>query len=151
MSMNINPMNNYASNIYNITKYNNEKTDAATSTGKVSPAECQTCKNRKYKDGSNESNVSFKSPGHISPAASRGTVLAHEQEHVSNAISEGNSPDADLVSATVSLQMARCPECGTMYVSGGETRTVIKHYSDNKYDNSRKTIEGSFLRGQNVD
>ena len=31
-----------------------------------SPAECETCKNRKYQDGSDE-NVSFKTASHISP------------------------------------------------------------------------------------
>lgn len=29
---------------------------------KVEKGECQTCKNRKYVDGSNENNVSFKTP-----------------------------------------------------------------------------------------
>ena len=46
-------------------------TDAdAKSTGVAegSKGECQTCKNRKYQDGSNE-NVSFKSASHISPPA----------------------------------------------------------------------------------
>lgn len=28
--------------------------------------ECQTCKNRKYVDGSDEANVSFKSAAHVS-------------------------------------------------------------------------------------
>ncbi len=51
---------------------------------KSSPAECETCKNRKYQDGSDEM-VSFKSAAHISPAASGTRVRAHEQEHVSNA------------------------------------------------------------------
>ena len=35
---------------------------------KSSPAECETCKNRKYQDGSDEM-VSFKSATHISPQA----------------------------------------------------------------------------------
>jgi len=36
--------------------------------------ECETCKNRKYQDGSDE-NVSFKSAAHIDPAAAGGAVL----------------------------------------------------------------------------
>ena len=52
-----------------------------------SPEECQTCKNRKYQDGSNE-NVSFKSASHISPNAAGAAVRAHEGEHVSNAYSK---------------------------------------------------------------
>ena len=31
--------------------------------------ECETCENRTYVDGSNENDVSFKSPGHIAPEA----------------------------------------------------------------------------------
>ena len=34
---------------------------------KSKTTECQTCKNRKYVDGSNEANVSFKNAAHISP------------------------------------------------------------------------------------
>ena len=36
---------------------------------KSKTTECQTCKNRKYVDGSNEANVSFKNAAHISPEA----------------------------------------------------------------------------------
>ena len=64
--------------------------NSTNSIEKVKPSECQTCKNRKYVDGSNESNVSFKAPGHISPEASFAAVSSHEQEHVSNAVSEGS-------------------------------------------------------------
>ena len=41
-------------------------------------AECQTCKERKYQDGSDEM-VSFKAAAHISPEASASTVRSHEQ------------------------------------------------------------------------
>ena len=40
-----------------------------------SSEECQTCKNRKYQDGSDEM-VSFKSAAHISPQAAAGRVRA---------------------------------------------------------------------------
>lgn len=116
---------------------------------KVKPSECQTCKSRKYMDGSNDSNVSFKSPTHVSPAASFSAVAAHEQQHVSNAIRKGNSPDAELASVSVSLKMAVCPECGTPYVAGGETRSVIKYNESNPYEKERKSLEGSLLKGMN--
>ena len=51
---------------------------------KSSPAECETCKNRKYQDGSDEM-VSFKAAGHIDPSNAAMVVMGHEQEHVSNA------------------------------------------------------------------
>lgn len=118
---------------------------------KVKSSECQTCKSRKYKDASNESNVSFKVPTHISPSASFAAVSAHEQQHVSNAISEGSAPDAELVSVSVSLKMGVCPECGTPYVEGGKTRTVIKYDESNPYEKARKSLEGSIVKGMNFD
>ncbi len=113
--------------------------------------ECQTCKNRKYVDGSNEGNVSFKAPGHIDPKASGAVVKSHEMEHVANARKEGSKENKELISATVSLQVAVCPECGRSYVAGGTTRTTMATYSDNPYDQARKMVEGSFLIGQNID
>lgn len=86
---------------------------------KVKKGECQTCAKRKYVDGSNEFNVSFKAPGHISPEDSAAKVMAHEQQHVANAIAEGSKPNKELISATVSLHTSVCPECGRTYVSGG--------------------------------
>ena len=89
--------------------------------------ECETCANRTYVDGSNEGDVSFKTPGHISPESSAAVVSAHEYEHVRNAIQEDKRPDAKLVSVSVSLKTAVCPECGTTYVAGGKTRTIMRY------------------------
>ncbi len=62
-----------------------EEDEAAKAPGrKSSPAECETCKNRKYQDGSDEM-VSFKAAGHIDPSNAAMVVMGHEQEHVSNA------------------------------------------------------------------
>lgn len=115
------------------------------------PEECQTCKNRKYVDGSDEGNVSFKTPGHIAPENSRAAVSAHESMHVANARREGNKENAELVSATVRLQTSVCPECGTPYVSGGTTNTTIKYSETNPYERSRGILEGELLKGQFVD
>lgn len=115
----------------------------------VKQTECQTCKNRTYVDGSDESNVSFKAPGHISPSASASVIAAHEQEHVANAVAEGSKEGNQLISASVSLKMAVCPECGASYVSGGVTSTSIAYNVNNPYEQARKTIEGSFLAGMN--
>lgn len=125
--------------------------DNNTKVGKVKSAECQTCKNRKYMDRSDQGNVSFKSPTHVSPQASFSRVSAHEQEHVANAVNEGNKEGNKLVNASVKLKMSVCPECGTTYVAGGTTTTTIKYNVKNPYDNARKTVEGSLLRGNNID
>ena len=112
--------------------------------------ECQTCKERKYIDGSDEGNVSFKAPGHIAPEASAGVVMSHEKEHVANAKREGNKPGNELISATVSLKTAICPECGRSYVAGGTTRTLIK-YGDSEYDKNKKAADLDAVLGANVD
>lgn len=118
---------------------------------KSQSTECQTCKERKYMDVSNEPNVSFQSPTHISPEASFAAVSSHEQQHVSNAVSKGSQPGNNLVSSSVSFQMGICPECGKPYVAGGTTKTQIKYNESNPYEVTRKSVEGSLLKGMNFD
>ena len=118
---------------------------------KSSPSECKTCKERKYQDGSNESDVSFKAPGHISPQASAGAVRAHEQQHVNNAYEKAAKGDGKVISATVSLRTEICPECGTAYVAGGETRTSIAYSKENPYQKNQKSLEAAGLIGSNID
>lgn len=119
---------------------------------KSSPAECQTCKERKYQDGSDEM-VSFKSAAHISPEASASTVRAHEQEHVSNAYKKAAQGGGKVISANVSLQRAICPECGRSYVSGGTTSTKISYPNEqtNPYAKNKKAADASVLIGSNID
>lgn len=127
-----------------------DKTGQSRTEKALAKGECQTCKERKYVDGSNEGNVSFKAPGHIAPEASAGVVMSHEKEHVANAKREGNKPGNELISATVSLKTAICPECGRSYVAGGTTRTLIK-YGDSEYDKNKKAADLDALLGANVD
>lgn len=111
---------------------------------------CETCKNRKYQDGSNE-NVSYKSPTHISPEASASAVLSHEMEHVGNAFDKASQKGGEVVQASVSLKTATCPECGRIYVSGGETTTQIKYPEDNPYGQNFKKADAPNLIGKNLD
>lgn len=117
---------------------------------KSSPEECETCKNRTYQDGSNEM-VSFKSPSHISPEAAGAAVRAHEGEHVSNAYKKAAEGDGKVLRASVSIHTSTCPECGRVYVSGGDTTTQIK-YSDEKnpYQQNAKSQDQAALAGANV-
>lgn len=118
---------------------------------KSSPAECETCKNRKYQDGSDEM-VSFKSATHISPQASASAVRSHEQEHVSNAYKKAAQNNGKVISANVAIHTAICPECGRSYVSGGTTSTQIKYYNeDNPYQKDLKTADSIKYQGMNVD
>lgn len=148
----INASNRYTipiANVGYVTPVNADNT--VDSSGRVEKAgECQTCQNRKYQDGSDEM-VSFKTPGNIRPGESYGKVMAHEQEHVANAVAEGSKANKELVSATVSLKTAICPECGRAYVAGGTTRTVMRTYADDKYSKNQKAFEAEATKGNNID
>ena len=120
---------------------------------KSSPEECQTCKNRKYQDGSDEMDVSFKSPGHIDPDNAAQVVLGHEHEHVANAYQKADENNGKVEQATVQLKTSICPECGRTYISGGVTHTQIKYYNeDNPYQKDMKESDAdNKYRGANVD
>lgn len=87
-------------------------------------AECQTCENRKYQDGSDDPGVSFKTATHIAPEQSASKVRGHELEHVGRERAEAMREGREVVSQSVTYQTNICPECGDVYVSGGTTRTV---------------------------
>ena len=126
------------------------ESDVVSAGRKSSPAECETCKNRKYKDGSDEM-VSFKSAAHISTQASASRVRAHEQEHVSNAYKKAAMGNGQVVSASVSLQTAICPECGTTYTAGGTTTTQIRYENEsNPYQQNQKSLDAANLIGQSL-
>ncbi|MDR3090949.1 MAG: hypothetical protein LBU36_01950 [Clostridiales bacterium] len=107
-----------------------EKTDVGVKQKKATETdaqgECQTCKNRRYQDGSDDPGVSFKAPGTISPAESVSAVYSHEREHFSREAAKAQSEGKKVVSNSISLRTAVCPECGRVYAAGGETRTVTK-------------------------
>ena len=88
--------------------------------------ECQTCKERKYQDGSDDPGVSFKAPTNISPDQAAAAVRGHENEHVVREQAKAQREDRKVVSQSVTYHTDICPECGKVYVSGGTTRTVTK-------------------------
>ncbi len=114
--------------------------------------DCETCDNRKYQDGSDEGNVSFKSASHISPESAGAKVRAHEGEHVSNAYKKAAQKDGKVVNASVSIHTSICPECGRTYVSGGVTHTQIKYANeDNPYTKNQKQLDAAKFKGANID
>ncbi len=113
-------------------------------------AECQTCKKRKYKDGSDEM-VSFKAAAHISPESAGAAVMAHEQEHVSNAYKKAALKGGKVLQASVQLHMGVCPECGRSYVAGGTTSTKIKYNEENPYGRNAKSLQAEAFKGNHVD
>lgn len=87
-------------------------------------AECKTCKERKYQDGSDDPGVSFKSPTHIAPDQSASAVRGHELEHVVRERAKAQSEGRRVISQSVTMQTGICPECGRVYTAGGVTRTT---------------------------
>lgn len=117
-----------------------------------SPEDCETCANRKYQDGSDEGNVSFKSASHISPESAGARVRAHEGEHVSNAYKKAAQKNGKVLNASVSIHTSICPECGRTYVSGGVTHTQIKYSNeDNPYTKNQKELDAAKFKGANID
>lgn len=113
--------------------------------------ECQTCKNRKYQDGSDEM-VSFKSASHISPESAASRVRSHEQEHVKNAYNKAATNNGEVFNTTVRLKTEICPECGRSYVAGGETTTQIKYFNENNpYQQQLKQNDKYKYQGNNID
>lgn len=132
--------------------YSLSYTDETKKTGyESSPEQCETCKRRKYQDGSDE-NVSYKSASHISPEAAGSAVRAHEGEHVSNAYAKAAKDNGKVISASVSIRTSICPECGRTYVSGGTTNTMIKYPNEsNPYQQERKAQDAMNLKGRAID
>lgn len=119
----------------------------AKSSGKK---ECQTCKNRKYVDGSDE-NVSFKTAARINPGAVESRVRAHEQEHVANAYDKAEQNNGKVLQASVTLKYAICPECGRSYCAGGLTSTKIAYKEDTPYGKNQKSLGKEAATGNNID
>ena len=114
---------------------------AVNETGKT---ECKTCAERRYQDGSDDSGVSYQTPTKISPDKAPSAVRSHEQEHVVRERAAANREGRKVVSQSVSIHTAICPECGRVYVSGGVTRTVTadKPDDDSKENTDLRPEEG---------
>lgn len=93
---------------------------------------CKTCEERKYQDGSNDAGVSFKTPTRIDPSQVASAVRGHEMEHVYREQAKAKREDRKVVSQTVTLHTAICPECGKVYISGGTTRTATAANNNNQ-------------------
>lgn len=154
--MNISPLNNTYNSYGNYGRMaipgNEDGRVSGVNDGHNSPGgECETCKNRKYQDGSDEM-VSFKTAQHMSPESAGARVRAHEQEHVSNAYTEAAQNNGKVIRASVAIHTAICPECGRSYVSGGTTSTQIKYSNEeNPYQKDLKATDHIKYAGMNKD
>lgn len=112
-------------------KENDEK--AADMKHRFDSFECQTCKNRRYQDQSDDSGVSFQTASHIDPSAAYSAVRSHENEHVARNKTQAEQHGQKIAYQTVTINRAICPECGRSYVSGGVTHTVTKADNSARY------------------
>ena len=85
---------------------------------------CTTCANRKYVDQSNDPSVSFQSPTNLRPEEAAAAVASHESEHIRNERENAENSGREVVSQSVSLQTAICPECKRVYIAGGKAETL---------------------------
>lgn len=107
--------------------------------------ECQTCKNRKYRDGSDDPGVSFKTAGKIPSANAEAVVRGHEYEHVNRNQAKAAREDKEIVYQSVVIKHGICPECGDTYVTGGQTTTVTRTAKDDRYSVGMKGSESGKL------
>lgn len=121
-------------NVQNGVTQNGKLSEEADRKRRFDSFECQTCKNRKYQDGSDDSGVSFQNPTRVDPKSAGSAVRSHEQEHVSRNRSKAEREGKEIVSQSVTIHTNICPECGRVYVSGGTTRTTTKNASESLAD-----------------
>lgn len=99
--------------------------------GQFQREDCETCKNRKYQDGSDDPGVSFKTATKISPDEAASAVKSHEMEHVFRERGKAQREGREVVSQSVVIHTGICPECGRVYVSGGTTTTTTRKADEN--------------------
>ena len=107
-----------------------EEGSAPGSLAAMEELRCATCDNRRYQDDSSDPSVSFQMPTHIRPEQSAAVVRAHEYEHVANEQARADREGRRVISQTVTLHSAICPDCGRVYTSGGVTRTITRDDPD---------------------
>jgi hypothetical protein len=127
--------------------------DLPAATALEAAAGCYTCENRRYQDQSNDPGVSFQAPTKLSPNEAASAVVAHEREHAVREESKALEEGREVISNNIRIFTDVCSECGRVYVSGGETRTVTQQKEDNApfaKDFFENTV-GQHLTGRNID
>lgn len=105
--------------------------------------QCETCRNRRYKDDSEDSAVSFQSATKMSPTQASYRVRGHEMEHVRRERVKADDEGKRVVSQTVRILTDTCEECGKIYVSGGLTKTVTRMDMTDFHDMFMLGFDGS--------
>ncbi|MBP0959044.1 MAG: hypothetical protein J5992_02855 [Oscillospiraceae bacterium] len=137
MAYGVNKIGREQENGGNLSKLSAEKEQTGKKLGKFQDGfkqeECQTCKERRYVDGSDDSGVSFQTPTKIPKASAMAAVRGHEQEHVVRNRDKDEREGKEIVSQSVTIHTGVCPECGETFVSGGTTRTTTRSDNSEKF------------------
>lgn len=113
--------------------------------------ECETCRNRRYQDASDDSGVSFQNPTKMNPVTASYRVKAHEMEHVRREQFSAKEEGKKVISQSVQIKTDICPECGKIYVSGGTTRTRTKEINNDFLDLFKVGAEDFTKAGNELD
>ena len=109
--------------------------------------ECSTCKSRKYKDGSDESDVSFQTAQHIDPGSAGSRVRAHEGEHVANAYEKAAEKGGKVLQASVAIKPISAPNVeGCMSPAGPRRQRSLTRTKRTPIRNSAKPLMQGFLQ-----
>ena len=119
-------MNKYADKRESVGKSEESRKQGDGFTETCPSCQCEKCRTRRYQDISNDSRVSFQVPSKMDPVKAKVRVMSHEMEHVRNEQHKAQREGMKVVRQSVRIMNARCVECGTSYVKGGFTRTVIR-------------------------
>jgi ferredoxin-like protein FixX len=138
--------------VYRRTEDADEGKDRRSKKKRPADEECQTCKERRYKDVSNDSTVSFQTPTKLDRGEAAYAVRAHEQEHVSHEQAKAEREGREVVSQNVVIHYDVCPECGKVYVAGGTTTTATRSATPReKLGAQYNTGVDPLPKGSNVD
>ena len=102
--------------------------------------ECKTCSSRRYVDKSSDASVSYQTPTKLNPSTAAMAVASHEREHIVNQRAAAERGDRDIVSQTITINYAVCPECNIMYPSGGVARTMSVNSNDPQMPGIENTL-----------
>ena len=85
-------------------------------------------------------------------ASTQKFAIALSKDWITNAYKDAAQNNGKVVSCSVTLKAAVCPECGRSYIAGGTTSTQIKYYNeDNPYQKDLKQTDGLKYAGMNAD
>ena len=104
---------------------------------------CSACESRRYVDKSNDSSVSYQTPTNLNPQTAAVAIASHEREHVTNEQARAQRENREIVDQTVTIQYSTCPECNTMYPSGGTTRTTSISKSEDESASPPAQLNGT--------